>query len=160
MRAAVENDAAVGTEDLREAGRLPARIGSRRRLGHGLVAEAALEGRVESFPTALGLQNPRSQLEGRPVSHVPLMAAGELGHPVAMLVLVVADDRTLHRVSVRRAVEDEVRQVTLCEYSPTLRANLARYRGSGVGVAVNSWRAVAVPMGSVSCGSCGATSSR
>lgn len=96
VRAAVENDAAVGTEALREAGRLPARIGSRRRRGRRLVADAAVEGRVESFPTALRVQHPCSQLEGRPVSHVPLMAAGELGHPVAMLVLVVADDGALH----------------------------------------------------------------
>jgi hypothetical protein len=38
------------------------------------------------------------------VAHVPLMAAHELGHPVAFLVLMEADDGALHAASVRRAV--------------------------------------------------------
>jgi hypothetical protein len=37
------------------------------------------------------------------VAHVPLMAAGELGDPLTLLVLVEADDRALHPTSVRRA---------------------------------------------------------
>ena len=95
MRAAVENDTAVGTEHPCEAGRLPARC---------LVAETAIEGFAESIPPAFGIENPGSQLERRPVAHVAPMAAVELRHPIAQLVLVVPDDRALHAASVRRAV--------------------------------------------------------
>ena len=96
MRAAVEDDAAVGTEEVCEAGRLPALFGRCCGNGQVLVAEAAVERRSESFSPTLGLDDPGSQLEQRPVAQVLLMAAGELGNPVAVRVLVVTDDSTLH----------------------------------------------------------------
>jgi hypothetical protein len=36
------------------------------------------------------------------VTHMPLVPTGQLGNPVAVLVLVVADNRTLHSSRVRR----------------------------------------------------------
>jgi hypothetical protein len=45
---------------------------------------------------ALGIENPGHHLKRRTVAHVPLMAARKLGHPVAELVLVVADDLASH----------------------------------------------------------------
>jgi len=85
VRAAVQDDAAVGAAELREAGRLAA-----------LVAEATLERRADPLPAALLFEHPRLREERRPVPYVPLVAAGELGDPLALLVLVEADDRPLH----------------------------------------------------------------
>ena len=102
MSAAVEDDAAVGTEDVREARRLAARLGRSRGCRHVLGAEAAIERRTEPFSPTLLFDDPRPQLERRLVAHVLLMAARELGDPVAALVLVIADDRTLHTARVRK----------------------------------------------------------
>ncbi|HKD20083.1 MAG TPA: hypothetical protein VKG23_19690 [Thermoanaerobaculia bacterium] len=75
-----------------------------RRNGAGLprqlVAKTAIEKFAESFSPAFGIEDPRAQLERRLVAHVPMVAARELGDPLALLVLVVADDRTLHATSV------------------------------------------------------------
>jgi hypothetical protein len=43
-------------------------------------------------------------VERRLVAHVLLMAAGELGHPLALFVQMETDDRTLHPVSVRASL--------------------------------------------------------
>jgi hypothetical protein len=92
MRATGEHGAALGTEAVREAGRLAALL---------LVAEAALERRAEPVLPALGLEDPVPREERRLVTHVLAMAAGELGDPVALLVLLVSDDRALHPLRVR-----------------------------------------------------------
>ena len=43
-----------------------------------------------------GIEHPRPQLKRRLVACVPLVAAGELGHPEAVFVPVKTDDRALH----------------------------------------------------------------
>jgi hypothetical protein len=60
------------------------------------AAQPAFEERAEPITAAFFFENPRARLERRPVAHVPPVSALELGHPVAVLVLVVADDRPLH----------------------------------------------------------------
>ena len=62
----------------------------------------AFERGAESFSSALGLDHPRSQLKRGRVADVPPMSARELRDPVAVLVLVVTDDRALHVARVRR----------------------------------------------------------
>lgn len=105
MRVAVKYDAAVRTQDVREAGRLAARFKrGRRRPRALLLAEAAFDHRSESSSPILGVDNPGSQLERRLVAHMPPMAAGEFGDPVAEFVLVVTDDRPLHKARVCRAI--------------------------------------------------------
>jgi hypothetical protein len=101
VRTAVEDDAAVWTEEVCEAGSLPARVECPRRRRHVLVAEAAFQWRSNPLVTILGLENPWPELERRLVAHVLLMAARELGDPVALCVQVETDNRTLHAVSVR-----------------------------------------------------------
>ena len=68
MRAAVEDGAAVGTDEVREARGLAARVGVRRRRRHEFVAEAAVERRSEASSPTLRIDDPWSQLERRPVS--------------------------------------------------------------------------------------------
>jgi hypothetical protein len=98
--AAVEDDAAPGAHEVGEAGRLAA-----------LVAKAALERRPEPLLTAQVLEDPRLREERRPVPHVPLVAAVELGDPLAFSVLVEADDRPLHSSSsTRRRLERSCRR--------------------------------------------------
>jgi hypothetical protein len=68
-----------------------------------LVAEETVERRADSLLTPLRLEHPRLGEERRPVADVLPMAAGELGDPLALVVLVEADDRPLHGVcSTRR----------------------------------------------------------
>jgi hypothetical protein len=85
VRAAVESDAAVRADEMCEA-----------RCLADLVAEATVERRADSLLALLWLEHPRLGEERRPVAHVLLMAAGELGDPLALFVLVEADDRPLH----------------------------------------------------------------
>jgi hypothetical protein len=94
MRAAVEDGAAIGAHEVCEARRFSARFA---------IAERTFERRSESLLPTLGLDDPRPHLPRRLVAYVLLMAACELGDPVSELVLVVADDRPLHPVRVRRA---------------------------------------------------------
>jgi hypothetical protein len=93
VRAAVEDDAAVGADEVGEARGLAA-----------LVAEAALERGPDSLVSALGLENPRLGEERRPVAHVPLVAARELRDPVALCILVEAHDRPLHEFCSTRLI--------------------------------------------------------
>lgn len=85
MSAAVENDAAVRADEMCETRRFAA-----------LVAGAALERRADSFLAPLWLEHPRPREERRPVAHVLLMAADELGDPLALVVPMEADNRPLH----------------------------------------------------------------
>ena len=85
MRTAVEDDAAVGADEVGEARGLAA-----------LVAQAAVERRPDPLVPALGVEHPGLGEERRPVAHVPLVAAVELGDPLALLVLTEAEDRPLH----------------------------------------------------------------
>jgi hypothetical protein len=90
--ASVHDDAAVRADEIREASRLAA-----------LVAEAALEPRPDSLVAALRVEHPHLRKERRPVAHVLAVTASELGDPLALIVLVEADDRPLHgRSSTRR----------------------------------------------------------
>jgi hypothetical protein len=101
VRTAVEDDAAVGASEVRQAGRFPARS---RGHGHVLVAEPALERRADVLLPAFGLEDPRAQLERRLVPDMLSMAARELSNPFALRVELEADDRALHRVRVRNGV--------------------------------------------------------
>ena len=94
VRAAVEDNAALGTDHLREAGRLASFVG----------AEPALERRAEPSSPTLFVDHPRARPPRRPMAYVLLVAAGELGDPVAELVLVIADDGALHPARVRAAL--------------------------------------------------------
>ena len=73
---------------------------SRRPSGAGwsasLLAEDALELRTEVRRAALRRGDPHADLPRRIVPHVLRVPALELGHPVAFLVLMVADDRAPH----------------------------------------------------------------
>ena len=91
MRAAVQDDAAIRADEVREARGLAA-----------LLAEAALERRPDPLAAALVVQHPRFREERRPVAHVPLVAARELRDPLTPRVLVEADDRPLHGLSSTR----------------------------------------------------------
>lgn len=62
------------------------------------VAEGALEGFTESTGASGGALHPGPLLEGGAMSYVLVMAARELGDPVALVVLVVASYRPLHCV--------------------------------------------------------------
>ena len=68
---------------------------------HFLIAEAALDHLSQLPSAAVGIDHPRSHLERRLVTHVPSVAAGELGHPETVLVLVETGDRALHPFTVR-----------------------------------------------------------
>ena len=116
MRAAVEDDAAVRTDDVREAGRLPGPGGSPAR--HVLLTEPALDRRSEPALPALGVEHPWSQLEGRLVTHVSPVPAGKLGYPQAVFVLKEADDRTLHCVRVRPGITAAVASGTTGSSQP------------------------------------------
>src|SRR5262245_14807678 len=61
-----------------------------------LVAEETVERRADSIFAPLRLQHPRLGEERRSMAHVLPMAAGELGDPLALFILVEADDRPLH----------------------------------------------------------------
>jgi hypothetical protein len=131
VRTAVENDAAVWTEQVCEAGRLPTRFRQRCRRGHVLVAEAAFKRRSKMLSPALGFQDPWSEVERRLVAHVLLMATGELGNPLALCVEMKADDRTLHARSVRGGARGHARRprrVTPPADAPSLPASSRRER--------------------------------
>jgi hypothetical protein len=64
----------------------------------GSVAEWALEGLTESTGASCWALHPGPFLERGAMSYVLVMAARELGDPVAVVVLVVASDRPLHCV--------------------------------------------------------------
>jgi hypothetical protein len=99
---AVEDDTAVWTEEVCQAGRLPTRLGGQSRCSrHVLVAEPAFERRSKVLSPTLGLYDPRSEMERRLVADVLTMPAVELGEPLALIVETKADDRALHTVSVR-----------------------------------------------------------
>lgn len=64
------------------------------------VAQRAIEWRAQPLPAPLGLQHPRSQLEGWTVPDVLVVTAHELGYPVTFLVTVKTSDGALHAPSV------------------------------------------------------------
>lgn len=105
MMPAVEYRTAGRTNDVGEAGRLPTRLERRRR--HLLVTKTAFDQRSQLESTTFGIKHPRPQLERRLVAHVPLMPAGELGHPDFMLILVETNDCTLHFSTIRPTAHDQ-----------------------------------------------------
>jgi hypothetical protein len=71
----------------------------------GDVAIPAVERRTERGFTPLRGRDPGSVHPRRVVTHVLLMAALELGHPVALLILVVSRDSPVHeRILIARNV--------------------------------------------------------
>ena len=111
MWLAVEYRTAGRTNDVREAGRLTAHVERQRR--HLLVTETAFDRRSQLESTTFRAQHPRPQLERRLVPHVPLMPAGELGHPDAGLVRVEAKDCPLHSASVRPTTRTQASPASL-----------------------------------------------
>ena len=61
----------------------------------------------EVLAPPLLFDDPGANLERRTVADVPRVPAGELRNPIAVLVAVVTDDRTLHQSRLRRAHESE-----------------------------------------------------
>ena len=91
----------VGTEQARGDGQLiPFRAGSGqtealRKLG--TIAERAIERRSDLRRSTLDMDDPRSELERRPVPYVLVVPARQLGDPVAPLVEVEPRGRSFHR---------------------------------------------------------------
>lgn len=85
MAAAVEHGSALRTHQVSEAGRLS-----------GLIAQRAVAQRPEPLGARLGGQDPRPNLERRPVPDVLGVAAVELDDPGAFGVLMKPDDHALH----------------------------------------------------------------
>ena len=68
-------------------------IGDRSSVSDSRVAEDTLQLRAEMRCSALGRRDPHADLPRRIVPDMLRVPALELGHPVALLVLVVTDDR-------------------------------------------------------------------
>jgi len=66
----------------------------------GSVTKRTVERCPEPVVAPLVLLDPRSELEWRSVTDVLVVATGELGDPVALVVWVIASDGTLHKPSV------------------------------------------------------------
>jgi len=68
----------------------------------GPVAKWTVERRPKPGITPSGVHHPLSKLERWAVANMLAMPTRELGHPFALVVLVVAADRSLHEFSVPR----------------------------------------------------------
>lgn len=56
----------------------------------------AVEQAADPALPPIGVEHPGGDAKRRPMTHVAPMAAVELGHPLALLVLVEPDDSPLH----------------------------------------------------------------
>jgi hypothetical protein len=119
VRAAVDDDATVGTYEVRKTRCLPSHV---RRWKRFLLAQTALEQRAESLASTFGVGCPWARLKRRLVTYMPLVPTSELGNPGAILVLVVPEDLALHCVSVRRATRHHSHSGCIAEHSPTPQA--------------------------------------
>lgn len=72
--------------------------GSTGRFGSWVLTLFAIQIRAEKLLTPTGREHPRAVSEGRLVSDMLAMTTGQFSNPVAMLILVVPDDRLLHVV--------------------------------------------------------------
>jgi hypothetical protein len=101
MWSSVENDAAARAEQVSPAGGIAALVeGVFGQIGP--LAQRTVDCRPYSFGTTCGIQYPLSKLERRTMPYVLAVPARERSHPVALLVLVVAADRSPHGCSVSR----------------------------------------------------------
>jgi len=90
MGRTVEDGTALGADEVGVAGGVPAVVG---RFG---VAERAVERRADALHPPGRVVDPGPIEEGGAVPHVLAVLAREQGDPVALLVLLPSDDRTLH----------------------------------------------------------------
>jgi hypothetical protein len=81
----VEDHTAFGTNEMREAGGFPA-----------VVTERTLARRLQARRSSRSRENPRARLERWTVTDVLIMAAVELGDPVALSILMKATDLSQH----------------------------------------------------------------
>ena len=61
-----------------------------------MIAEPALDVRADASAAFVVVQHPRSETKRRVVTDVLAVAAGQLSHPRARLVLAEGDDRPVH----------------------------------------------------------------
>lgn len=87
----VEDGTALGADEVGVAGGVPAAA-----VELPGVAERAVERRAEAGCPPGRVLDPGPIEEGGPVPHVLAVLAREQGDPVALLVLLPSDDRTLH----------------------------------------------------------------
>ena len=79
----------------------PRAVPGRATTGLGLIAEDAVQRLAKPRAATLFREYPRAQLPWWIVPHVLVVATGELGDPMTVIVLMKTDDRLLHVVSVR-----------------------------------------------------------
>ena len=102
-RASASRSTSAKTSGCRSSRRPGSRSASVRRAGWRgrparLVAERAVQQLAEAPLPPLGRGGPGAAAPGRPMADVLVVSAGELGHPIAVGILVKADDRSLrHR---------------------------------------------------------------
>lgn len=60
------------------------------------LAQTAVKGMAEHAGSALWCGGPRAHEPRRPMTHMLVMAAFQLGHPVFFFVLMKTDDAALH----------------------------------------------------------------
>ena len=73
---------------------------SRRRIGSRLIALLAVQ-RGAQIPLSSGDgEHPRAIREGRLMPYVLSMTTGQIGNPIAIVILVISDDRLLHVVMI------------------------------------------------------------
>lgn len=65
--------------------------------GRGLVAETAVQDRAQPGLARLGREYPRPHLPGGIVADVLGVAAFQIGDPVCLVILMEADDSSIHR---------------------------------------------------------------
>jgi hypothetical protein len=80
-----------------------------------LIAQTTLERAAESIAPAVRCRDPLANEPGRIVSHVLLVTALEFGHPVPDLILMKANDPTLHQCVVTTIGAPRV-MIIVCSY--------------------------------------------
>lgn len=74
--------------------------GSRRRRDSRLFALLAIQMGAQILVASCDGKHPRAIREWRLMAHMLPMAAGQIGNPIAIVILVIADDRLLHVVMI------------------------------------------------------------
>ena len=70
--------------------------GNRRRIGRQFLAFLAVQMGAQMLLTSSHGEHPRAIDEGGLMPYVLPMTTGQIGHPIALFVLVISNDRLLH----------------------------------------------------------------